>query len=132
MDSSFGEKIKSQTKTILFFLFVLNFIFVFLCNLPNLQFRLSVDGYMKLVCNNNHAFYLKDARLVSAALQILTKSWLPAVKFQGVYFFVFISFICLCINIFMSIYLNFVEINSIKKLLFVDLAFIFGFVNILM
>ena len=131
LDDFFGEKTKSQTKTILSFLFLFNFIFIFLCNLPNLQFRLSVDGYAKLFYNNNQSFYLKDARVLSAALQILIK-WLPAVKFQGVYFFVFISFICLCINTFMSLYLNFVEINSIKKLLFVDLAFIFGFVNILM
>ncbi len=130
MSDFFDNKTKTQVKTLLPFLFLLNLIFIFLCNLPNLQFRLSVDGYNKLLYNNNQAFYLKDARVLSAALQMLIK-WLPAVKFQSVYFFVFISFICLCINIFMSIFLDFVEIDSVKKLLFVDLAFVFGFINIL-
>ena len=130
MSDFFDNKTKTQVKTLLPFLFLFNLIFIFLCNLPNLQFRLSVDGYNKLLYNNNHAFYSKDARVLSAALQMLIK-WLPAVKFQSVYFFVFISFLCLCINIFMSIYLDFVEIDSVKKLLFIDLAFVFGFINIL-
>ena len=130
LDNFLSGETKMQTKKILSFLFLLNFIFILLCNLLILQFRISVDGYNKLLYNNNQAFYLKDARVLSAALQMLIKWW-PAVKFQGVYFFVFILFLCLCINIFMSIYLNFVEIGSIKKLLFVNWAFVFGFINIL-
>ena len=30
-----------------------NLIFIFLCNLPNLQFRISVDGYNKLLYNKD-------------------------------------------------------------------------------
>lgn len=129
MDICFNtnEKIKITPRLLLLF----NFIFIMLCNMSNLQFRLSVDGYAKLVYNNNHAFYLKDARVLSALLNIIFR-WLPAVKFQKFYFFVFIASISLCINIFISICAKFIKIDSLKKLLFIDLAFVFGFVNTLM
>lgn len=129
MDIYFDKQKKIKITSRLLFLF--NFIFIMLCNMPNLQFRLSVDGYAKLVYNNNHAFYLKDGRVLSALLQVIFR-WLPAVKFQKLYFFVFILSLSLCINIFMKICSKFINIDSIERLLFIDLAFVFGFVNILM